>query len=541
MTDNAARFLGFAFASADMLFEIDPDGKVVFAMGATQRVLGIDQAQAVGCSWREFIADDDHDLIAALIEGLSAADRRGPVKIEMRPRNTRKIRRYAGFSACRLPQVAPNISCVLSLAQAMGGAQVSPGSGENRMHEHASFMAATRQLLDSAREAGLDLDLELVQLKGLEEAASLVDGEEAEAMMRRVTAAVRAESFFGHGAAKLGEDQFAVVRNRADAPDNLLNRLQKAAAAAGVEVDANSASLTLAPEAATLHTMRALRFALDSFLKSGPQKGKAAFQTVLENTVQEAHAFTALVKEKRFKLVFQPVVELESAELQYFETLVRLGEDSSPAKAIRLAEELELIVDLDLAVTERVIRKLNSEGNSRLRLSCNISARSLVQSAFMGQFLKMISAETGLSDRLIFEITESSAFDDLDLANTGIQRIRQHGYAVCLDDFGASGASISNLRSLSVDSVKIDGQYARDVAGSGRDSALVRHLTQLCDELGVLTIAEMVETAEAATVLGELGVRYGQGWRFGRPEPEPVYEKPTGARTRRVGESESWR
>ncbi len=541
MTDNAARFLGFAFASADMLFEIDPDGTVVFAMGAVQRVLGIDQAAAMGCSWRDLVAESDHDLVAALLSGLSTADRRGPVKIEMQQRTARKIRKFAGFSACRLPQVSPNVSCVISLGQAIGGAQVSPGEGQDGMHDQTGFMAATRQLLNSAREAGLDLDLELVELKGLQEAADHAEGEDAQVMLRKVAAAVRAESFFGHGAAKLGEDQFAVVRNRADSPDHLLNRLQKAAMAAGADVDANSACLPLAPEAATLHTMRALRFALDSFLKSGPQKGKTAFQTVLENTVMEANAFTSLVREKRFQLVFQPVVELGSADLQYFETLVRLEPDHSPAKAIRLAEELELIEDLDMAVVDRVIKKLKSQGNSRLRLSTNISARSLAQSGFMTNFLKLISAETALSDRLIFEITDSSAFDDLDLANTGIQRIRQHGFEVCLDDFGASGASVSNLRALSVDSVKIDGAYAKDVAGSGRDTALVRHLTQLCDELGVATIAEMVETPEAATALEELGVRYGQGWRFGRPGPEPVYEKPTATAKKRVGESESWR
>ncbi len=541
MTDNAARFLGFAFASADMLFEIDPKGDVVFAMGATQRVLGVDQSQMVGSSWRDLVAETDHDLVNALIDGLSTADRRGPVKIELPCRTGRKIRRFAGFSACRLPQVAPNISCVLSLGQAIGGTQVRAADGANGMHDHSGFMAATQQLLNSARDAGMDLDLELVELKGLQNAAAQVDEEEAAAILRRVSAAVRAESFFGHGAAKLGDEHFAVVRNRADSPDHLINRLQKAAAAAGAKVDANSASLSLAPEAATLHTMRALRFALDSFLKTGSSSGKATFQKVLENTVMEAKAFTSIVREKRFTLVYQPVVELNSADLQYFEALVRLNADHSPAKAIRLAEELELIEDLDLAVVERVIRKLKSKDNSRLRLSANISARSLVKAEFMSHFLKMISADAGLSDRLIFEITDSAAFDDLDLANTGIQRIRQHGFAVCLDDFGASGASVSNLRALSVDSVKIDGQYARDVAGSGRDGALVRHLTQLCEELGVETIAEMVETPEAADALADLGVRYGQGWRFGRPEPEPVYEKPALSRNRRVGEAESWR
>jgi EAL domain-containing protein (putative c-di-GMP-specific phosphodiesterase class I) len=153
----------------------------------------------------------------------------------------------------------------------------------------------------------------------------------------------------------------------------------------------------------------------------------------------------------------------------------------------------------------------------------------------------MLEAETEVADRLTFEVTDSSAFGDLYLANTAIQRIRQRGFDVCLDDFGAGGASLASLRALSVDSVKIDGQCVQEVAQSGRDSALVRHLSQLCEELGVATIAEMVETAQAAGALAGIGVKLGQGFYFGRPTPEPVYQPPSTLRSRRAGEVDSWR
>ncbi len=109
-----------------------------------------------------------------------------------------------------------------------------------------------------------------------------------------------------------------------------------------------------------------------------------------------------------------------------------------------------------------------------------------------------------------------------------------------LDDFGAGAASMAYLKSFSVDGVKIDGQYVKEVAESGRDSTLVRHVVQLCDELGILAIAEMVETGQAVDALIGIGVKYGQGWRFGRPTPEPTYQRPPPVRARRVGEVESW-
>ncbi len=540
MTDNAARFLGFAFASADLLLEIDPEGKVVFLMGATQRVLGMDQATAMGKSWRELFAAHDHDLVEALIAGLGSADRRGPIRIELPLPGGRTMRRFGAFSACRLPQVAPNISCVVALAPGVLEAEGAAPAGAYGLHDHAGFMAATQKLLDGARAAGLDLNVELVELKGLESAAESFDDLKSEEVMRRISAAIRSESYRGEGAARLGVDQYALIRNRSETPDHLLSRLEKAAANAGAAVDAKSASLALTPEAATLQTMRALRFALDSFLKDGSASAKTAFQTVLENTVSQASAFSTAVKDRQFQLVYQPVVELESLELDHFETLVRLEPNKSPAKAIKMAEELELIEGLDLAIAEQIINKLKAKGNGRLRLSANVSARSLMRPGFMTNILKLITADPSVASRLIFEVTESATFDDLDFANTSIQRLRQHGAAVHLDDFGAGAASMAYLKSFSVDGVKIDGQYVREVAESGRDTALVRHVVQLCDELGILAIAEMVETGEAVDALIKIGVKYGQGWRFGRPTPEPTYQRPPAVRARRVGAVEGW-
>lgn len=538
MPDNAARFLGFAFASADFLFELDPEGRIAFAMGAVKRVTGLEQGDVAGHSWREIVAAADHELVAALIGGLGAADRRGPLRVELAAAGERRLPKYGALSACRLPQLAPNISCVLSLSPVAAGAEAEP-SGPHGLFDREGFVVATHQLLDTAQSAGMELNMELVELRGLQKLAALPDGE-AETVMRRVSSAVRAESFHGEGAARLGEEQFAVLRDRLETPDYMLSRLEKAAQAAGADVEARSASLALEPEKPPLQTMRALRFALDTFIKDGAVSAGSVFQKVLENTVTQAAAFSRVVKEQQFKLVYQPVVELASGDLQHFEALVRLDGDNSPAGAIRMAEELELIQSLDMAVVKRVVAKLTSKGCSRLKLAANVSARSLTQPGFLAPMLKLTEGVDGIADRLIFEITESGALEDLDEANTAIQRIRQRGFAVCLDDFGTGSASISNLRALSVDAVKIDGQYVRDLGQSGRDNTLMKHLAQLCEELGIDSIAEMVETAETAAALKQIGVGSGQGWYFGRPTDEPAYERPTAVRARRMGESESW-
>ena len=90
---------------------------------------------------------------------------------------------------------------------------------------------------------------------------------------------------------------------------------------------------------------------------------------------------------------------------------------------------------------------------------------------------------------------------------------------MCIDDFGAGAASLGYLKQLSVDVVKIDGAYVRDLAGSGRDDAMIRHLVGLCHELNVTTVAEMVETQDVAEILRRAGVDYAQGWPRRRAEP----------------------
>ena len=541
MTDSPARFLGFAFASADLLFEIEPDGRIAFILGAVQRVMGVDQSAAAGRSWRELIAEADHDLVAALIEGLGPADRRGPVKVELAPHPDRETRRFAGFSACRLPQNAPKISCVLTLAPNIGEPDNEPIEGAHGLYDQQGFMLATKRLLDGARSAGLDLNIELVELKGLGEQAQQMDEESAEHAIRRIAAALRAESFRGQTAAKISAEQYALVRQRGDGPDQLSGRLAGAATAAGAEVAVSASSLQLHPESAPLHTMRALRFALDNFLNYGADSAKAAFQTVLETTVSEANAFSAKVKERQFSLVYQPVIELSSGALQHFESLVRLEGDKSPAKAIRMAEELQIIQGLDLAVVEQVVRKLKAKEGGRLKLAANISARSLMDPGFLPNLLKLIASDPALPGRLLFELTETAVIEDMDHANTAIHRLRHSGFPVYLDDFGAGSASMAYLKSLSVDGVKIDGQYIQDLSSGGRNATLVKHLTELCHELKVDTVAEQVESQNVADALIRIGVRCGQGWHFGRPAAEPAYEPPGQVRVRRVGEVEGWR
>lgn len=139
-------------------------------------------------------------------------------------------------------------------------------------------------------------------------------------------------------------------------------------------------------------------------------------------------------------------------------------------------------------------------------------------------------------------MTETAIVENLEAANRNIQALRNLGVPVCLDDFGAGSASFNYLQHLEVDILKIDGAYIRGLVEDGREAAMIRRLVQLCQDLKIRTVAEMVETQEVEALAIEAGVDYAQGWLYGRAAPEPQRDlrAPASQRARRRGAIESW-
>jgi len=529
---EAARYLGFAFASADLLFELGTQGRVSFAIGASRRVLGCGHDELIGRTLEDVIAEDDHPVVAAVLDGLKPGARRGPVRVELRRAAKGAPRRFAGFYACRLLQDDATISCALSLSPVFGAR--AEARDQYGLLDRDGFMAATGRLLEEAHEGGIELDLQLVDIPGLIAAEAGRSGRSS--LVSQISAALRVEACGGEGAARVGEEQFVVVREGGAALGSLVERIERAGADAGANLKPSIATLTLDDQIAPLATLRALRVAVDRLLQDGVDEAEAAFATVLKSTLREAADLAAVVAEHRFKLAYQPIVNIGTGELSHYEALLRFEDGRGPASSIQLAEELDIIADVDLAVLDRVIAKLMSKGSNRLRVAANISGRSLMSPTFIERVLQRLKSVAWLTDRLSLEITETAALVDLDKANAAIQCLRRAGCAVYLDDFGSGAATMAYLRSLTVDAVKIDGRYIADLETSERSRLLVRHIAELCRDFGIETVAEHVETKQTAEVLKTLGVQLGQGWLYGHPLSAPSYSPRGAAAPKRVGE-----
>lgn len=543
LTASLSRFVGFAFASADLLIELDRAGRIAFAAGAGEALSGASEGKLVGRLWGDFVDAGDQPMVEAFFRGLEDGARGGPLLVRLTGAEG-EAARGATLSAFRLPQNDGAVSCVFSRAAAPSG----PVGG---LYDRAAFETVTASLFQTAKSNGLDLELALLELSGFSDLREAAAPEDAQALQARLAGALRSQSHGGSAAADLGEDRFAVVRQRGESPETVVSRLMRALDLGETQhLKAQAQAVALNGEASPRQVIRAIRYAVDSFIADGLPTGGAlslseAVTQSVRRTVSEVGALSQVLADRQFKLVFQPVVDLRAgAKVHHHEVLVRFG-DGSPFPMIRMAEELDLIECLDLAVVEQTIDALGLDAS--LKLAVNVSGRTIQSLEFVDKVRDLLRSKPKIRGRLLFELTESAAIDDLRLADANLAVLRGEGCQVCLDDFGAGAASLAYLQQLTLDLVKIDGRYIRELQHGGRETTFIRHLVSMCAELGVKTVAEMVETREVEEAVRLAGVDYAQGWLYGAAAPTPQQALPrtssgTGVRPalRRVGTSDTW-
>lgn len=509
MTIDPRRLLGLAFASADLLVEIDTDERVSLLLGAGQSVLGADMGDPMGKDWRTLIHADDQPLVEAMIICVADGVRRAyaPVRLS-------GVDRAVSLSARGLPENAGRVSCAMTACPPPPVPATVDG-----LHRRQDFEQLARDLTEAARATGAQLELAMIDLAGLDAA----DPE----LARRAAGALRLESEGGTATAWLAPDRFALLRRQGEDAPSLVRRLSRAIVRDGDKGEVGVAAHTVSLDGTSPTRLgRALGLALDDFIAEGlkdtaPGSLAEAMNRSVRRTLARAGELGAAVSQRRFTLAFQPVVSLADRSVHHHEVLVRFENAHSPFALVRMAEEFDLIEELDQAVVEQTVRRLKADRLGAERLAVNVSGMTITSPRFVAEVESLIRKDDRLRGRLLFEITESAAIDDLSLADRHIQRLRDLGSLVCLDDFGSGSASLTYLQRLSVDIVKIDGRYVRELVAGGRDAAVVSHVVNLCRELNVRTVAEMIETPEVEAAVRAAGVDFGQGWFYGRPSDRP--------------------
>jgi diguanylate cyclase (GGDEF)-like protein len=224
------------------------------------------------------------------------------------------------------------------------------------------------------------------------------------------------------------------------------------------------------------------------------------------------------LNERRLSLVYEPIVAVGSREPAFYECLMRFRRSDGSLLAVNdvvpLAERLGLVRLLDHRVLELVLNELAAAPG--LKASLNLSATSTVDPDWWASLGAALRANPGIAERLMIEITETTAIQDIDDTRGFVARVKDLGCRIAIDDFGAGYTSFRNLRKLGVDTVKIDGAFVQNLRRSEDDRAFVQTLIDLARRLGLETVAEWVQDEESASILADWGCDYLQGALVGR-------------------------
>jgi predicted signal transduction protein with EAL and GGDEF domain len=222
---------------------------------------------------------------------------------------------------------------------------------------------------------------------------------------------------------------------------------------------------------------------------------------------------------------YQPIVELATGRAVGVEALVRLPDGNggliAPAEFISIAEDTSLIVPLGARVLARACAdalawQAHRPDGPPIGVSVNLSTRQLQDAALCAAVEAALRC--GLAPGLLtLEIPEGALADDADTEAT-LHRLRSIGVRLSVDDFGAGYSSLGRLRSLPVDELKIDRSFI-DPLRTDPDDAVVEAVLALGERLGLVVVAEGIETREQAARLQALGCRFAQGYHFARPGP----------------------
>lgn len=248
-----------------------------------------------------------------------------------------------------------------------------------------------------------------------------------------------------------------------------------------------------------------------------------SFDSKMRATIYWEERIKQALKEDRLALLYQPIQPLVGEKREAYEVLLRMRDDDgkliAPGEFLETAERSGLIEEVDMRVVRMACetQARHQRTGRTLSLSINLSGYQFNNLA-VSEAIRDTIRETGADPkRLTFEITETSALENIGLAEKFIRRLKELGCRFALDDFGAGYTSLSHLRNIPLDVIKIDGCFVQRLDQSPRDQALVAAVTDMGHALGLEVTAEFVENAQTLDMLKNMGVDHAQGYHIGRP------------------------
>ena len=359
-------------------------------------------------------------------------------------------------------------------------------------------------------------------------------------VLKNVTNMILAPIRHGDLVARVGGDEFAVMLMETELNQavNIAERIRNEIKEMGLTSPSGetfhvSVSIGVSNYPDTADDMVSLMSGVDIALYQAKDSGKNSvfLSSNPKNSIDAAHhslnyleKIRIAMKEDRVIPYFQPIVNSYTGDIYAYEALARIkdvnGDIISANAFIEIVEKSILNYDFHKIIVYKALKlfklKLQENKNS-IRLFINLSVVEIQNKKILEDANNMCQ-KLNISPNLItFELLERDAINDIYRMQDQMNMARSKGFTFAIDDFGSAYNSLSYLREMSLEYLKIEGSFVKNILNSKTDYILVKHIQDLCRELGIIVIAEFVESKEILIKLQEANIPYGQGYYLGRP------------------------
>lgn len=301
---------------------------------------------------------------------------------------------------------------------------------------------------------------------------------------------------------------FAILERLMNAIRSINFNNLKITASFGVNLDTDKArNLSDAIKKADLALYKAKREGRDKIEIYTEKKDEEISISELKDIIEKDH----------FTFYFQPVVNLKTKEILYYESLLRFKFQNSivpPFKYLEMIKGTFLYSKLSKKIIEKNIEILKE--NPQLKTSINLSPVDLINDATV---LILLKEGKNIIERLKIEIIETEDIKDYEKLKINVSKLKSIGYEIALDDFGKGYINFFYLTEIPADYIKIDGSIIRNIHKTKEHYVLCKHIANFAKEMNIKVVAEFVENEEIVQKLLEIGIEYGQGYYFHNPRP----------------------
>ena len=531
------RFAALAFVWGDLLLELDADLRIVFASGVSDGIMGHRAQDLSGKPFIGFLAKQFRPLVTEMLQVARRRGRMDNIQIRFAHQDD-MLSPPVSISGYFLPDLGDHFFVALRVAvNALSpdvAATLQRDSATGLLDEESLSKVVTERLM-AQRETGAEHKFTLMTLNAFDPLCARMKQIEQAELMASVGAFLRAHSVAGDTAGRLGAEQFGML-HRPDVPigdlEKRIGECIRDADPAGVGIKVSSTVTDFTAEVippgdlarGVLYSIRRFCQRQEHSFTFSRLMGQA--DNLVNNTFSAMQDFGMRVDQLKFDTVYQPIVRLPTAEIHHFEVLVRFYDDDGKLipteELITFAEEVNMVHRLDLAMLRRNIKWIRSQLDMGIcaRVAVNVSGHSLENPDFCLSVIALFERNRDALGQLMLEVTETAEISDIDTAAKWVSRFREFGVEICLDDFGTGASNFRYLSAMDIDYVKIDGESIRQSTKTAKGLAFLRSLVDLCHEIDVEVVAEMIETDKMRELVTKAGFDYAQGYLFGKPEAD---------------------